>query len=98
MKLCQVGWSTHVLWGTVIVSDVFDTNLTFPVLSCTSSALSKIILQILKLGLYFESNASFEVWAFIKTMFPMLKSVLSGSLIGGGHLSLNVLRSNIAIM
>ena len=37
-----------------------DTHLTFPTLSCTPNALSEIFLQILKLGLYFESKASFK--------------------------------------
>ena len=67
-----------------------DTYLTFLVSSHISKALSKIFSQILKLGLYFKSKVSLGVWFLIETMSPILKSVLSGSLIGGGYLSLAV--------
>ena len=67
-----------------------DTCLTYPVLSCTANTSYKIFLQILNLGLHFESNASFGVWFSTKTMSPILKSVLSRSLIWEGQLSLAV--------
>ena len=75
VKMCSVGYNN---WKCCI-----DTWLTFQALSCTSNALSKLLLQILKLTLYFEWNACFGVWFFIKTRSPILKSVLSRSLIGG---------------
>ena len=69
-----------------------DTQLNFPVLSCTSKALSEILLQLLNLGLYFVSNASVGMWFFNNTMSPTSNSVLPGSLSGGGHLSKAILR------
>ena len=74
-----------------------DTHLTFPALTCSSEAWSEIFLQILKLGLYFEESVM-GVWFFIKTMSPILKFVLSGSIIGGGHWSLAIFSFNTTII
>ena len=75
-----------------------DTHLIFSVISCMPQALSEILLQILRLGLYFLSNALVGVWFFNNTRPPTLKSVCYGSLIGGGHLSLAILRFTTAII
>ena len=75
-----------------------DTLLMFPVLSCTLKALSESHLHILRLGLYLDSKVVIWVWYFSRTMSPILKSVLFGSLMGGGLLSLAVLRLSTAVM
>ena len=102
-----VVWPDEVMSGKLVntcsagynnCKHCIDTHLTFQALSCTSNVLSEIFLQILKLGLYFESNVSFEVWFFSKTMPPILIPVLSGSLTRERHLSLAILRFNIAII
>ena len=75
-----------------------DIHLTFPVLSCTSKTLSYIFLQILKLGLYFKSKVFLGYGFLLKTVSPILKFVLSGTLTGTGHLSLAIFRFNTAII
>ena len=74
------------------------THQIFPILSCVSKALSEILLQILKLGVYFVSNSSTGLWFFNNTMSPTLNSVLSESQSGGGYLSQATLRLSTAIM
>ena len=70
--------------GCNICKCCIDTHLTFPALSCTSKTLSKIFLQILKLGLYFKSKISYGVWFLSKTMSPNLKFIFLISLLGVG--------------
>ena len=51
-----------------------------------------------KNGAITRINAVVGVWFFSNTMFPTLKSDIFGSLMGGGHLSLAILRLSTAIM
>ena len=72
--------------------------LILPEFSWTSKALSEIFLQSLKLGLYLESKVSIEVWFLKRTISPILKFVLLGSLMGGRFLSWAIFKFRTAFM
>ena len=58
----------------------------------------EIFLQILELGLYLESEVSLGVWFLQRTMSPILKFALLGSLMGGWVLSHAIFKFSTAIV